>query len=172
MRKMIYNKITQSLSQNKKVFNDLLIDLTEEIYMWKPNPEKWCLLEIICHLYDIEREDFRARTKHMLETPAEPLPPVDPQGWVISKNYIQQDYDKKLNDFLLEREKSIRWLQALKNPKWDNAYEHRKFGKMTAGMLLSNWLAHDYLHIRQITKIKYDHLKELTKEDLSYAGSW
>ncbi len=43
---------------------------------------------------------------------------------------------------------------------------------MTAKMFLSNWLAHDYLHIRQITKLKYDYLKQLTNEDLNYAGNW
>jgi len=43
---------------------------------------------------------------------------------------------------------------------------------MTASMFFSNWLAHDYLHIRQITRLKYDYLKQLTNEDLSYAGTW
>jgi hypothetical protein len=140
--------------------------------MWKPNPEKWCLLEIVCHLYDEEREDFRARTKHTLETPNAPLPPIDPQGWVEARNYLQQNYHDKLNNFLTERELSVIWLQTLSNAKWDNAYEHPKLGRMTAKMFLANWLAHDYLHIRQITKVKFDYLKQLTNEDLSYAGNW
>jgi hypothetical protein len=169
---MNYTEVIRGLSGNRNVFKDLLLDLTEEIYLWKPNPEKWCLLEIVCHLYDEEREDFRARTRHVLETPAEPLPPIDPQGWVESRSYIQQNYRDKLNNFLTEREQSIKYLQTLSNPKWDNAYEHSKFGKMTAKMFLSNWLAHDYLHIRQITKLKYDYLKQLTNEDLNYAGDW
>lgn len=146
--------------------------MTEKLYLWKPSPEKWCLLEIVCHLYDIEREDFRARTKHLMESTTAPLPSVDPQGWVETRSYIQQNYHDKLNDFLMEREQSIKWLQSLSNPKWENVYEHPKFGKMTAKMFLSNWLAHDYLHIRQITKLKYDYLKQLTNEDLNYAGNW
>jgi len=169
---MNYTKIINGLSGNRNVFKELLSGLTEDIYLWKPNPEKWCLLEIVCHLYDEEREDFRARTKHVLETPTEPMPPIDPQGWVEARNYIQQNYQDKLNDFLLEREQSVKWLQSLYNPRWSNAYEHSKFGKMTAKMFLSNWLAHDYLHIRQITKLKYDYLKQLANEDLGYAGNW
>ncbi len=166
------SNIIGELSRNRNVFKDLLLDLTEEIYLWKPNPEKWCLLEIVCHLHDEEREDFRARTRHVLEMPTEPLPPIDPQGWVESRNYMQQNYRDKLSSFLKEREQSTAWLQTLSNPKWDNAYEHPKFGRMTARMFLSNWLAHDYLHIRQITKLKYDHLKQSTTEDLGYAGNW
>src|SRR5690554_242708 len=110
---MNYTEIRKELSRNRDVFKDLLHDLTEEIYLWKLNPEKWCLLEIVCHLYDEEREDFRARTKHVLETPTEPLPPIDPQGWVEARSYIQQNYRDKLNNFLTEREQSVKWLQTL-----------------------------------------------------------
>lgn len=169
---MNYTSVITELAGNSNVFKGLLSGLTAELYLWKPNPEKWCLLEIVCHLYDTEREDFSARTRHLLETPAELLPPIDPQGWVKARNYIQQNYHDKLNDFLTERGKSVKWLQGLHHPKWDNAYEHPKFGKMTAKMFLSNWLAHDYLHFRQITKLKYDYLKQLTNEDLNYAGNW
>jgi len=77
----------------------MLFGLTKEMYLWKPAPEKWCLLEIVCHLYDEEREDFRARTRHVLETPTDTLPPIDPQGWVGSRKYIHQDYPEVLNKF-------------------------------------------------------------------------
>jgi hypothetical protein len=33
-------------------------------------------------------------------------------------------------------------------------------------------MAHDLLHIRQITKLKYDYLKYLSGQGLSYAGDW
>lgn len=169
---MDYTKIINGLSENRIVFKYLLSGLGKEMYLWKPNPEKWCLLEVVCHLYNVEREDFRVRTKHVLDTPTAALPPINPGGWVDMSNYMQQNYLDKLNDFLSERAQSIKWLYSLHNPNWDNSCEHPKFGKMTAGMFLSNWLAHDYLHIRQITKLKYDYLKQLTNEDLSYAGNW
>ena len=169
---MNHNKIIQELTRNKLVFNELLTGLTDEEFLWKQNPEKWCLLEIICHLYDEEREDFRTRTKQVLESPELPLPKIDPVGWVIERKYLQRNFSEKLKDFLSEREQSIKWLQSLKNPKWENAYNHPKLGKMTAKLILTNWLAHDYLHIRQITKLKYDHLKSKSDADLSYAGNW
>ena len=165
-------KITQELSRNSKVIKELLKGLAKEEYLWKPAPEKWCLLEIICHLHDEECEDFRARTKHALETPTEELPSIDPAGWVKERVYIQQDFDIKLNTFLKERAASVKWLQALTHPKWDNAYEHSKFGSMSAKMFLSNWLAHDYLHIRQILQLKFEYIRHLTKEPLNYAGDW
>ncbi|MBT8185179.1 MAG: DinB family protein [Eudoraea sp.] len=146
--------------------------LTQAEYLWRPGPDKWCLLELICHLYDEEREDFRARTKHTLETPAKQMPPIDPLGWVVERKYKQQDFADKLTAFLEEREHSVAWLQSLQSPKWDNAYDHPEFGQMTAKMFLSNWLVHDYIHIRQILKVKFGYLQQLSNENLTYAGNW
>ena len=169
---MDYNKIIKELSKNREVFKSLLLGLEKEEYLWKSKPEKWCLLEIICHLFDEEREDFRSRTLHILENPELPLPQIDPAGWVKDRIYIQQNYTETLDNFLKERERSVKWLQSLTNPNWNNVNNHPIFGKMTAKMLFSNWLAHDYLHIRQTIKLKFDHLIELSNETLNYAGDW
>ena len=169
---MNYTNIITQLSENTLIYKSLLFNCTEKEYLWKSDPEKWCLLEIICHLYDEEKEDFCARTKQVLETPNVPLPPIDPEGWVAQRNYIEQDYSDKLYQFIEARIQSIEWLQSLSNPQWDNAYQHPKFGKMTAKMFLANWLAHDYLHIRQILTVKFDYLKHDTGETLVYAGGW
>ncbi|MFZ5555060.1 MAG: DinB family protein [Bacteroidota bacterium] len=165
-------KIINSLEKNKPVFQSLLAETENDLITWKPSPEKWCLLEIVCHLYDEEREDFRARVKHTLETPFNPLPPIDPQGWVTSRNYMEWNYEETVKKFLTEREQSVQWLKSLNEPQWKNAYQHPKFGAMSAGMFLSNWLAHDYLHVRQIIKLKFDYLKHISGENLKYAGEW
>lgn len=169
---MNYSKIINELCRNRQVFNELLSGLQAEMYLWKPVPEKWCLLEVVCHLYDEECEDFRARTKHVLETPDEPMPLFDQLSWVTEREYMRQDFSEKLKALLKEREQSIAWLERLQSPKWDNAYDHPKLGPMTAKMFLSNWLAHDYFHIRQIVRIKFTYLKEKSPEDLRYAGDW
>lgn len=169
---MNYSTIIHELTRNREVFKGLLFGLTDKEYLWKPLPEKWNSLEIICHLYDEEREDFRARTRHVLENPTELLPPINPQGWVEEREYSQQDFSETLAKFLKARQQSIEWLKSLQSPKWDNAYEHPKFGQMTAKMFLSNWLAHDYIHIRQILKLKFGYLKQQSGEGLTYAGNW
>ena len=164
--------IIQELSKNREVFKILLTGLSREEYLWKQNTNKWCLLEIICHLYDEEREDFRARTKSVLETPDKSLVAFDPVGWVKDRNYLEKDYEPILHSFLKERAQSVSWLHTLLSPNWDNVHVHPKLGSITAKQFLDNWLAHDYLHIRQIIKLKYDYLKEVTGETLNYAGDW
>ena len=169
---MDHTFIINKLSENLNTFRSLLENVSAEEFMWKSNPEKWCLLEIVCHLYDEEQFDFRARTRHILENYQSDLPPIDPVGWVKSKNYIEQDYDGMVEKFLAEREKSVEWLMSLKEPEWKNEYKHQTFGIMSAEFFHTNWLAHDYLHIRQITALKFNYLKQISGIDPLYAGEW
>lgn len=163
--------IKEQLKTNMVVYKDIL-SVSNEMLLWKQNPEKWCLLEIVCHLYDEEIYDFRFRTQWCLEHPNQIPPTIDPVGWVTRHDYINQDYTTMLNKFLAEREQSINWLYSLKNENWNRSFEHPKLGFLTAKHFLTNWLAHDYLHIKQILKLKYDYLKHKTGENLDYAGNW
>ena len=164
--------IIEELGRNRMVFRELLSGLSTAEYNWKPQADKWNLLEIICHLYDEEREDFRARTKGVLEDPGKPLVPIDPVRWVTERRYVEQNYEIMIDKWTNERSLSLDWLRSLVNPAWDNVHRHPKLGAMSAGTFLSSWLAHDYLHIRQIVRLKYQHLQYLTGESLDYAGTW
>lgn len=164
--------IIHQLERNQEAFRSHLHNTSPDEITWRSAPDKWCLLEIVCHLYDEEREDFRARLRHVLEHPEAPLPPIDPVGWVNSRHYLQQDYHSKVELFLEERRQSVAWLRSLQSPKWDNAHQHPKFGPMSGKLFLSNWLAHDYLHLRQIIRLRFEYLHHLTGEWLNYAGEW
>lgn len=166
------NEVINQLDSNSAVFENLFINTPSDMIKWKPSEEKWCLLEIISHLYDEEREDFRARLNKILNEDSD-WDPIDPQGWVKSRNYMEKDYAKTMKDFLDERKKSIEWLKDLKVKDWNVKAVHPKFGEFAAYPMLCNWLVHDYLHIRQIVKLKYQMLEAgLNKDELGYAGEW
>ncbi|MBS0000143.1 MAG: DinB family protein [Cyclobacteriaceae bacterium] len=164
--------IIDQLEENQKSFKALLGNVSMDLINWKPGPEKWSLLEIVCHLYDEERDDFRTRVKSVLEHPRKQFPKFDTHRWVIDHEYSKQDYYHKLLSFLAEREESVNWLRSLEVPNWQNVHVHPTLGKMSAELLLNNWLAHDYHHIRQINNNKYLFLKEHVKTSLRYAGEW
>lgn len=161
-----------SLQRHQQIFAGLLSNLSPEQVNWRPEPGKWNLLEVACHLLDEEREDFRARVKSILEDPSRPLSPIDPEGWVTSRKYAEQDFGKTVTGFLNEREASVAWLKSLTDPQWDNTYQHPKLGPMSARLFLTNWVAHDLLHIRQITRMHYQYLAANTDISLDYAGKW
>jgi hypothetical protein len=166
------DEIISELENNLSVFNALLKTVSEKLQQWKPAPDKWCALEIVCHLRDEEVEDFRARLNHVFTTPSLPMPGIDPVALVTERKYMEQNYNDVLAQFIAERKKSIVWLRSLHSPDYSQAYIHPKFGPLSGNLFLTNWLAHDYLHLRQITKLKYDYLKFKTGQDLKYAGAW
>jgi hypothetical protein len=64
--------------RNGVVFKYLFKNISEEQARWKPGADRWSILEVINHLYDEEREDFRKRLALVLDNPDEPWPAIDP----------------------------------------------------------------------------------------------
>jgi hypothetical protein len=130
------------------------------------------MLEVISHLADEEREDFRVRVEYIINRPGEVWPKIDPEGWVTSRNYAGRDFLASLKNFAEERAASLAWLSELRAPDWDKAYEHPS-GPLRAGDIMAAWIAHDLLHIRQILKLHYDSLDVRVGDySLAYAGRW
>ncbi len=146
-------------------------DITQAL--WKPKPGKWSILEVICHLYDVERFDFRPRLEYLLANPGEEWPVIDPESWVQERRYAEQDIVEMRTLFRREREHSVAWLANLETPDWGATYAHPNIGDITAGSLLASWVAHDYLHLRQMARLKYQHLATTASpHSLDYAGGW
>ena len=160
------------LARHRVVFSAMFTGLTPEEIRWKASPEKWCALEIICHLYDEEREDFRARLSYTLATPEQSWPKIDPQAWITERMYMEQDFATVLGNFIQERDKSVEWLRGLYDAPWANAYLHPKVGPVSCELLLTNWVAHDLHHIRQLNNLRYGYLKSISTVPLDYAGTW
>jgi len=164
--------IIDQLESNQSIFLSLFRSSSSEEYLWRPEADKWCLLEIVCHMTDEEVLDFRARVQTAMDEKKFPLVPIDPEGWVKAKKYIEQNFSKKRQEWAIERERSVAWLRSLKSPDWSSSFEHPELGSMSAGLFLANWLAHDQLHIRQINTLKRAYLEHISGQNLGYAGKW
>jgi hypothetical protein len=161
------------LQATPEVLDALLKSVLLETARWKPNLERWSMLEVICHMGDEERKDFRPRLKSLLfdTPPGLSITPIDPATWVIEGNYNARDLHTALEDFRSERAVSLEWLQTL--PEVLDLERRLSDTKMTAGVVFHSWLAHDYLHVRQITRLHYDLLElEAGSFMIDYAGEW
>jgi DinB superfamily len=167
-----FDYILQGLESNGLIIQQLLQDAPAEMIVFRPAPGKWNLLEIACHLVDEDAYDFGARVKHVLENPGVTPPSIDPQAWVLEKDYAGQDYATVIQQFVAGRREWISYLRALRNPNWENAWAHPKRGALPAKLFLENWLAHDYLHLRQIIATKYAYLLSVADVPMDYAGEW
>jgi hypothetical protein len=140
---------------------------------WKPQPEKWSLLEVINHLADEEVEDFRTRVKMTIEDPSQDWPAIDPERAAVERRYNDRDLQESLDRFIRERGVSLAWLGQLQDVPWETAHHHRQFPPLRVGDLIASWLAHDLIHIRQMNRLHFEYLQS-TKGPFSadYAGKW
>lgn len=162
----------ERFSKNRGVFESLARGVSLEQARWRPAPEKWSILEVVNHLFDEEREDFRQRLELVLDDPAKPWPKIDPRNWVTTRGYNQRELSASLDNFFAEREKSVAWLMQLSSPNWQNSNEGPN-GKLSAGDLLASWLAHDFLHIRQLSRLHWQYVGAIADPyKTTYGGPW
>jgi hypothetical protein len=63
---MEFQTLYQELQNSTEMIRALLAGITQEEAQFKPSPESWSMLEVVCHLHDIEREDFREHLDFIL----------------------------------------------------------------------------------------------------------
>ena len=141
---------------------------------WKPSPDRWSILDVVCHLADEESRDFRTRVDLTLHAPGESWPPIDPESWVTEHDYASRVLSTEFRRFADERDQSVAWLERLDAPQWSRTHEHPRIGTLSAADLLASWVAHDLIHIRQITRLHRQYLESVTGPglQLEYAGRW
>jgi hypothetical protein len=156
---------------NTHVVAALCADVDEQQARWRPTPEAWSMLEVVCHLVDEECEDFRRRVDLTLHAPEQAWPPIRPVEWVHERGYALRALPQELNHWLAEREASAAWLLGLHEPDWNSSHAAPGGASLRAGDLLAAWLAHDFLHIRQLTELQHAwHAQQAAPYACGYAG--
>jgi uncharacterized damage-inducible protein DinB len=169
---MEFQKLYRELQQSTEMIRALVAGITQEEAQVKPDEGAWSVLEVICHLYDEEREDFREHLDFILHRQDEEYHVIDPQGWIKERRYNQRDFAEMQEKFLAERSQSLAWLKSLPNPDWDATYTS-EYGSVSAGEMFSCWVAHDNLHIRQLVELRRLRIEKLTQPySIEYAGDW
>ncbi len=169
---MEFQTLLQELVDSTEMIRALLKNIDQEQAQAKPDAEAWSVLEVICHLYDEEREDFREHLDFILHRQQEEYHVIDPQGWVKERSYNEQNFEEMQKKFFAERQQSLDWLTELSNMDLETTYTSR-YGSVTAGEMFASWIAHDNLHIRQLVELRRHRIEILTKPyDIQYAGEW
>lgn len=169
---MQFSILYQEFQHSIEMIRALLAGVTAEAARLKPNAESWSILEVVCHLYDEEREDFREHLDFLLHPQHKAWREIDPDSWVTERNYNEQNFAEMQEKFFTEREKSFAWLQGLQNPAWEKSFT-TKYRSISAGEMFACWVAHDNLHLRQLVELRRFMLETIaTPYSLGYAGDW
>jgi DinB superfamily len=169
---MRFQTLYQELVNSTEIFQALLKDIGQGQAQVKPDVKSWSILEVVCHLYDEEREDFREHLDFILHRQNEEWHVIDPQAWITERKYNEQNLIELQVKFFAERKESLEWLKTLNAVEWDTTYTS-EYGSVSAGEMLSCWVAHDNLHIRQLVELRRAHIESITNPyRLQYAGDW
>ena len=169
---MEFKILYQELVDSAEMIRALLKNITQTQARVKPNSESWSILEVVCHLYDEECEDFREHLDFILHRQNEEWHRIDPQGWVIERKYNEQNFVEMQEKFFAERARSLEWLRRISESNWEIRHTSQ-YGSMKAGDMLASWVAHDNLHIRQLVELRRLRIESITQPyEIEYAGEW
>lgn len=169
---MEFPTLYQELIHSTEMIRAMLAGIDQEQAQVKPDAKSWSILEVVCHLYDEEREDFREHLDFILHRQNEQYHVIDPQGWITERKYNEQNFAEAQEKFFIERRASLEWLKTIAESDWDTTYTS-EYGSVTAGEMLSCWIAHDNLHLRQLVELRRVRIENLTKPyPIEYAGDW
>ncbi len=169
---MEFETLYLELIDSTNTIRGLLTGISEQEARIKPDPDSWSILEVLCHLYDEEREDFREHLDFILHRQEQEWHRINPPSWVTSRKYNGQDFRDMKDKFFGERSRSLDWLKSLSQADWDTSFTS-PFGTLRAGDMFASWVAHDNLHIRQLVELRRQHVERIAAPyDIAYAGDW
>lgn len=119
----------------------------------RPSPEEWSLVEIVCHLRDVEREVHQARFRALIAQDNAFMPGVSADEWAEERGYRQQDGPAALETFLAARAEMVQLLAPLPAEMWQRQGRHAFLGTTTMHELLFLVARHDEIHWEQIKSL-------------------
>jgi len=126
----------------------------ERTLRYKPEPKKWCILEILGHLSDIEVL-YGYRMRQMLADRAPTIAPMDQDDWARNLGYLEGSASDFLSAFQSARRANVRLLRRLEPADLQKGAFHPEKGrKVTLEELIGMMVIHDPNHAGQIERLK------------------
>lgn len=130
--------------------------LTESKLRWKPNPKKWSIREIVCHLAD--SEIVGVARMHQIVSSSKDSPPTliayDQDALAERYGYNSYDEQQALQLFKILRKHTTALLKALPPDAFEKKGIHPKLGMMSLADLVKLYADHAETHLRQIETLK------------------
>jgi uncharacterized damage-inducible protein DinB len=128
--------------------------LPDKVLRYKPSPEKWCILEIVGHLADVELI-YSHRLRQMLADKKPVIAPIDQDDWARNLGYMEAAPAELVAQYGLNRHHNLRLLRRISvNDLKKSAYHPEKKSDVTVEDLVQRIIAHDANHIAQIEALK------------------
>lgn len=128
--------------------------LPDKVVRYKPAPDKWCILEILGHLADIEIV-YAYRLRQMLADKQPVIAPMDQNEWAQKLGYMETPPAELIALYGLNRHANLRLLQRLTPADLGKSAYHPEAKKdFTVAELIERMGTHGASHLAQIERLK------------------
>ena len=133
--------------------------LTEKTLRYKPAPDKWCILEILGHLADMEVL-YAYRIRQMLADKDPVIAPIDQDAWAKNLGYLESSSPELVALYGLNRHANVRLLRRLKVADLAKSARHPELDhRVTVADYVQMMSKHGPNHVEQIEKLKREALQ-------------
>jgi uncharacterized damage-inducible protein DinB len=134
--------------------------LSDKVLRYKPSPDKWCILELLGHLADVELV-YSHRLRQMLAENKSVIAPMNQNAWAQNLGYLEAAPAELVAQYGLNRHHNLRLLRRIGvDDLQKSAYHPEKKAEMTVEDLVRRFVSHDANHIAQIESLKQQALKK------------
>lgn len=146
--------LLRSFEATVRELHRLTAGVDREALTRSPAPGKWSVLEIICHLRDMDLMAFLPRYYRIAHEENPLLPAIDQDQAAVLGNYKERDPAQVLAEMRGLRAATAAYLRAQPEPYWSRTGVHQEKGPLTPGDLLTVQAGkHDPNHLEQIRRI-------------------
>jgi hypothetical protein len=131
-----------------------ILGLPDATLRYKPSPEKWCILEILGHLADMEIV-LSYRIRQMLADTKPVIAPIDQDDWARHLHYMEMAPAELVALYGLNRHASLQLLRRIKHGDLDKAAYHPEMKReTTVAEMVERLAVHGPNHLGQIERLK------------------
>jgi len=131
-----------------------VLGLPPKTLHYKPSPDKWCILEILAHLADMETL-YAYRMRQMLADKDPVLAPIDQDDWAKHLGYMESSPPELVAFYGLSRHATVTLLRRLKAADLQKSARHpEKDHPVTVADYVQMLSKHGPNHLEQIERLK------------------
>jgi len=128
--------------------------LPDKVMRYKPAPDKWCILEILGHLTDIEIV-YAYRLRQMLADNKPVIAAMDQDQWARNLGYMDVSAPELIALYGLNRHHNLRVLRRMKTEDLAKGAYHPELKRdVTVAEIVKQMAGHGSNHLEQIERLK------------------
>src|SRR6266478_3946514 len=149
-----FKKHLDAAEKSPKQIAAAVSGLPDKTLRYKPAPDKWCILEILGHLADIEIV-YAYRIRQMLADKKAVIAPMDRDDWARNLGYFETPPAELVALYGLNRHANLRLLRRLKPADLTKSAFHPELEReVTVAEMIEKMSGHGAGHLQQIERLK------------------